>query len=70
MHVIIRIYAQSLYADDGATLHDLREAVTSFEETARTARRVFGISHPLTKDIEADLRRSRAALAAREKEVS
>ena len=60
------LYAQSLYADDGATLDDLREAVSTLEATARTARRVFGISHPLTKDIEADLRLSRAMVRARE----
>ena len=32
--------------DDGATLDDLREAVTTLEETERTARRVLGGAHP------------------------
>ena len=64
------LYAQSLYYDAAATLDDLREAVSTLEAMARTARRVFGISHPLAKDIEADLRRSRAALATSEKEGS
>ena len=53
-------YALALYRDDGATLDDLREAVTTLEEDERIARRVFGGGHPLTVSI------SRAALAARE----
>ena len=48
--------------DTGATLDDLREAVTTLEDTARTARRVLGGAHPLTKGIEGDLRNVRAAL--------
>ena len=58
-------YGQVL-CHDGATLDDLREAVTTLEETERTARRVFGGAHPLTTGIEGDLRNSRAALRARE----
>ena len=60
------IYAQVLYRDDGATLDDLRESVTTFEDTERIARRVLGDAHPMSKDIEWDLRNARAALAARE----
>ena len=52
--------------DAGATLDDLREAVTTLEEIEPTARRVFGGSHPLTLDIEGELRNARAALRARE----
>ena len=52
--------------DPGATLDDLREAVTTLEETERTARRVFGGAHPTHNGIEADLRNARAALRARE----
>ena len=59
-------YAAALYEDDRATLDDLREAVNTLEQVARTARRVLGGAHPVTKDIEDDLRRSRAALRARE----
>ena len=59
-------YAIILYFDAGATLEDLREAVTTFEETKQAARRVFGGSHPLTATIEDDLRCARAALRARE----
>jgi len=52
---------------DGATLRELREAVTTIEETARTARRVLGGAHPVAKQIEqVSLRDARAALRARE----
>ena len=60
------IYASALYINSGATLDDLREAVTTFEDTERTARRVFGGSHPLTTGIEYSLRYARAVLHARE----
>ena len=59
-------YAEALFNDDGAALGDLRKAVATFGDTERTARRVFGGAHPLTKGIEDDLREARAALAARE----
>ena len=58
--------AEALYRDRDATLDDLREAVTILEETERTARRVLGGAHPLTKGIENELRAARAALRARE----
>ena len=65
-----KIYAEalyrSLYSDAGATLDDLREAVTTLEDTERTARRVFGGAHPVTVDIEAEIRDARAVLRARE----
>ena len=56
-------YAGALYMDEAATLDDLREAVTKLEETARTARRVYGGAHPLTGEIEGHLRQARAALS-------
>ena len=59
-------YAEALYEDDGATLDDLRESVTTLEDSERTTRRVFGGAHPLTTGIEGDLRDARAALRARE----
>ena len=37
---------------DGATLDDLRKAMTMLEETERIARRVLGGAHPLTMEIE------------------
>ena len=51
---------------DAATLDDLREAVSTLEEMERTARRVFGGAHPITVDIELDLRVARPTLHARE----
>ena len=59
-------YARALYENTSATLDELREGVTTLEETTQTARRVFGGAHPLTESIELSLRDSRAALAARE----
>ena len=57
-------YAQTIYHDPGATLDDLREAVTTLEETDRIARRVLGGVHPYTKEIEAYLRYVREVLCA------
>ena len=54
------------YEDPGATLDDLRDAVTTLEDTARIARRVFGGAHPTTTGIERRLRNARAVLRARE----
>ena len=55
------VYAEALYKD-GATLDHLRESVATLEDTERIARQVFGGAHPLTVDIEDDLRTARAAL--------
>ena len=54
-------YAMALYRDPSATLGDLREAVTTLEDTERTARRVLGGAHPVTVDVECELRKARAA---------
>ncbi len=59
-------YAMALSPDTGATLDDIREAVTTLEEIERTARRVLGGAHPITTAIEHHLRVSRAKLSARE----
>ena len=59
-------YAQGLIENSAATLADLREAVTTLEETERTRRRVFGGAHPLTTGIDVPLRKARARLRARE----
>tara|TARA_B100000459_G_C8410450_1_gene128658 strand:+ start:193 stop:465 length:273 start_codon:yes stop_codon:yes gene_type:complete len=60
------IYAQTLYADAAATVDDLREAVTTVEDTARITRRVFGGAHPLVGQVEQSLREARTFLRARE----
>ena len=59
-----QVYAQLLCRCEGATLEDLREAVTTLEETERIARRVLGGAHPITGGLERDLRKARAALRA------
>ena len=53
-------YALALCNDPDATLDDVREAVTTLEDTARIARRVLGGSHPTTGAIEHELRNARA----------
>ena len=60
------VYAESLYEDASATLDDLREAMATLEDTARTARRVLSGTHPLTLDIERELRIAQAVLRPRE----
>ena len=56
------IYAEALYKDVDATLDDIREAVTTLEDTERIARRVFGGAHPITVDIENSLRHAQESL--------
>ena len=60
-------YAAALYLDDSSTPDDLREAVATLEDAGRTARRVFGSTHPLTEGIEDELQKSRAALGGSSK---
>ena len=60
----------SLYENPGATLDDLREAVTTLEDAERTMRRVFGGAHPTTVDIGECLQESRVALRTREAAAS
>ena len=60
-----KVYARTLYENPVATLDDLREAVMTFEETARTARRVLGGTHPLTAKVEKSLQNARATLRLR-----
>ena len=55
-------YARAFYGNPRATLDDLREAVTTIEDTERIARRVFGGAHPIVSNIEACLRDGRLAL--------
>ena len=40
--------------------------VTTLDDAARIAQRVFGVANPMTKGIESDLRNSRKVLRARE----
>ena len=59
-------HADMLYKDPGATLDDLREAVTTLEDAGRIARRVLGAAHPTAKELERLLPHARAELRARE----
>jgi len=59
-------YALALYKDTGATLDNLREAVTTLEDSSRTARRVLGGAHPDVAEVEKVLQDARADLLARE----
>ena len=59
-------YAVALCKDASATLDDLRESVTTFEEIGRTARRVLGGAHPLTAGLGREVLRARSALRSRE----
>ena len=59
-------YAQTLHRATGATLDDLREGVTTLEDTERIARRVLGGAHPDAVGIAKGLQDARAALRARE----
>jgi len=63
-------YAEALYMDDAATLDDLCEAVNTLEEMERTARRVYGSAHPLTKGVVRSLQEARAVLRASEAETA
>ena len=65
----MRWYYAVALLNTGATLDDLREAVTTLEDLERTARRVFGGEHPFTGELEDSLREVRAALRAREGDV-
>ena len=59
-------YACALVNEPSATLDDLREAVTTLEETEGTARRVLGAAHPTTMEIEHSVQGARAVLRFRE----
>ena len=59
-------YAGALCKDDGATLDDLREGVTTLEDAGRISRRVLGGAPSLTAGIDTVLRNARVVLRARE----
>ena len=52
--------------DADATLDDIREAVSTLEDTERVTRRVLGDTHPTTYRIGSVLQEARATLRARE----
>ena len=61
---------EALYKDDGATLDEVREVMTTLEDAERIARRVLGNLHPTTEGMRRDMQVVRAALAAREQGTS
>ena len=61
-----KLFGEALFCDSGATLDDVREAVSTLEETERTARRVLGGSYPNVREIQKSLRVAREVLRARE----
>ena len=52
--------------DADATLDDVREAVSTLEDTERVTRRVLGDTHPTTYRIASVLQEAQATLRARE----
>ena len=56
-------YARTLYRAEGATLDDLREAVTALESVAKAWKRVLGAAHPDTSDVQSALAFARNRLA-------
>ena len=61
-------YARSVCEDTCPTLAELREAVTTLEDTTGTARRVMGGANPITVGLEKQLRQTREKLRAHEKQ--
>ena len=59
-------YARAIYYDACTSLDDLREAVTTLDETVRISRRVLGGAHSTTEWVEGTLRTARAVIRARE----
>ena len=53
----------AICSDRDATLDDLREAETTLEDVARTARRVLGGANPTAVAIADSMRRARVHLA-------
>ena len=65
-----KVHAETLYANPGATLDDVRQAVEALEDIERTARRVLGGKYPTAVKIEESLQNARATLRAREEAAS
>jgi hypothetical protein len=60
------IYASALYRAENATFDDVREAVATLDELARTTRRVFGGAHPLAVTVAEDLENVQGKLRKQE----
>ena len=60
------IYASALYRAENATFDDVREAVATLDELARTTRRKFGVAHPLAVTVAEDLQNVQGKLRKQE----
>ena len=60
---IVKALMDSLYKDPNASVDDLREAVSVFENIPATSSRVLGTAHPDTKTYEKALAKAKKALA-------
>ena len=57
-------YAVCLHRNDGASLHELVEAVAILEHLSSWARQVYGPAHPLTESIQEDCEEAQGQLAS------
>lgn len=57
-------YAATLYSDDGASRDDVIEALAILEGLSATPQRIYGTSHPLTTNIQQNLKTARSKLAS------
>ena len=57
--------ARASYADEGASLDELRQAISMYEDLIRRARRIFGDSHPAAESMAARIEEARVILARR-----
>ena len=62
---VIPPHPDGRYADEGASLDELRQAISMYEDLIRRARRIFGDSHPAAESMAARLEEARVTLARR-----
>ncbi len=60
------IYASALYRAENASFDDVREAVATLDELARTTRRKFGVAHPIAVTVAQDLQNVQGKLRKQE----
>ena len=57
-----RMYAQSLYENDGASREDVTAAIAQLEDIDRRQTRIYGAAHPQTRSTRRRLAEARAKL--------
>ncbi len=60
-----RMYAQSLYRNDGASLEDITTAIATLEDLDRRQTRIYGAAHPQAGSTRRRLAEAREKLAER-----